>query len=386
MRHFAWLLVGTIFLASCSTAAEESQGRLAVVDNGNVVVMDPDGGNRIAVTDSPSSGAGTAFYFQPTWSPDGTLLAFSEISPTTRLHIASPDDGTASSVAVDTLPFYLSWSDTNTLATLRNGANGLRLETTTQESLEDGVTLVDEGAPLYFSWEPGGERLATHIGTDRLELNDGGTLQPLGPTPGDFQAPYWSAAGIVGVVQDGRDQKLMVTTADGTSTPLARTLGSTYLVSTQDGSRIAAQVAAGQQDGLSVLYQETPVLPSDQLVVVDSDGGVTVVTESPVLAFSWSPDGDRLLVLDLVDAGVGRWQVWSNDTLEEIVRFGLESSFVRDLLPFFDQYAQSVSFWSPDGTAFAVPGSIDGQPGIWVQEIGEPPVRVSDGTWVAWSN
>ena len=386
MRSLVWLLLGTLFMASCTAADEDTAGRLVVVDDGNVIVKDPDGGNRIDVPESPSSGPERAFYFQPTWSPDGTLLAFSEISPATRLHIASPDDGIMSSLDLGTLPFYMSWSDTNTLATLRNGDNGLRLETTTRESLAEGLEPVDEGQPLYFSWEPSGERLVTHIGIDRLELNEDGARQPLGPVPGDFQAPHWTDAGIVAVAQDGLDQKLAVISADGTSIPLARTPGPTYLVPTGDGSRVAAQVAGGEPDGLSVLFQEIPVLPTNQLVVADSDGTVTVVSESPVLAFFWSPAGDRLLLLDLVDSGEMRWQVWSGEVLEELVRFEFEPSFVRDLLPFFDQYAQSMSLWAPDGTAFAFPGSIDGEAGIWVQELGEPPVLVSDGTWVAWSS
>lgn len=386
MRSILWLLLGAFLVSSCSTDAEGSTGRLAVVDDGRVVVMDPDGSNRVDMTDTPDSGPGRAFYFQPTWSPDGTLLAFSEVSPVIRLYIASPGDGTIASLEVDTLPFYMSWSDRNTLATLRNGASGLRLETTTPETIEGGLTLIDEGAPLYFSWEPGGQRLATHIGTDRLELNEDGAGQPLGPAPGEFQAAAWSDAGIVAVAESGRDQQLSVVTPDGTAKPLARTLGPTYVVATSDGSSIATQVLSGQSNGRSVLYQEIPVLPPNRLVVIDEEGTVTEVTDSPVLAFFWSPGGDRLLLLDTVESGEARWQVWSNDTLEEVVRFGLDASFVRDLLPFFDQYAQSVSLWSPDGTAFAFPGSIDGQAGIWVQELGEEPRRVSDGSWVAWSS
>jgi Tol biopolymer transport system component len=134
------------------------------------------------------------------------------------------------------------------------------------------------------------------------------------------------------------------------------------------------------------MYQPTPALPSNQLVVAESDGTITVVSDSPALAFFWSPTGERLLVLDLVDSGEARWQVWSDGELEEVVRFELEPSFARDLLPFFDQYAQSMSLWSPDGSAFAFPGSIDGEAGIWVQKLGEEPTRVSAGTWVAWSN
>ena len=60
---------------------------------------------------------------------------------------------------------------------------------------------------------------------------------------------------------------------------------------------------------------------------------------------------------------------------------------LRDLVPFFDQYAQSMTLWSPDGSAFAFPGVVDGEDGIWVQELaGADPRRIAGGSWVAWSS
>jgi Tol biopolymer transport system component len=60
---------------------------------------------------------------------------------------------------------------------------------------------------------------------------------------------------------------------------------------------------------------------------------------------------------------------------------------LRDLVPFFDQYAQSMTLWSPDGTAFAFPAAVNGEAGIWRQDLsGGDPIRVAGGSWVAWSN
>jgi hypothetical protein len=53
------------------------------------------------------------------------------------------------------------------------------------------------------------------------------------------------------------------------------------------------------------------------------------------------------------------------------------------------QYAQSMSLWSPDGSAFAYPGiSEDGQEGIWIQSArpDRAPVLVADGDFVACSS
>ena len=62
--------------------------------------------------------------------------------------------------------------------------------------------------------------------------------------------------------------------------------------------------------------------------------------------------------------------------------FAPSEPFVTGLLPFFPQYAQSMTLWSPDSLSFAYPT----RDGIWVQELdGGDPVKVTEGSWVAWS-
>jgi hypothetical protein len=124
------------------------------------------------------------------------------------------------------------------------------------------------------------------------------------------------------------------------------------------------------------------------LVVVDSQEGNFVEVESATaIAFSWDPSGQRLLILEVTDAGGFRWRVWEGGQSTVFTDFLPAPGFLRDLVPFFDQYAQSMTLWSPGGTAFVYPGSVAGVEGIWLQDLeGSDPVRVSGGTWVAWSN
>ncbi len=70
----------------------------------------------------------------------------------------------------------------------------------------------------------------------------------------------------------------------------------------------------------------------------------------------------------------------------EYPEFLPHGSFVREVLPFFPQYAQSLNLWSPDSTAFAYAGEVEGERGIWIKDLSEARPRfVVEGTWVAWS-
>ena len=57
-------------------------------------------------------------------------------------------------------------------------------------------------------------------------------------------------------------------------------------------------------------------------------------------------------------------------------------------MPFFDQFAQSVTPWSPDSDRFVYPGiGIDDARGIFVQvaEPGVAPELIADGILAFWS-
>jgi TolB protein len=149
-------------------------------------------------------------------------------------------------------------------------------------------------------------------------------------------------------------------------------------VASPDGERIAYQV-----------LEEESALP---LTVIDLDTGESVeVTDAPIAAYFWSPDGQRLLFLQPErdeDQIWFRWGVWDGTSSFLLPRFVPSLLFLRDYLQFFEQYAQSISLWSPDGSAFAYPGMNEaGEEGIWIQSAqpDRAPVLVADGDFVAWS-
>jgi hypothetical protein len=116
-------------------------------------------------------------------------------------------------------------------------------------------------------------------------------------------------------------------------------------------------------------------------------GQMSQVVGSPSIGLFWSPDGESLLVLD---PSVGAPEIavllWRGGEVTELSRIAPHPSLITDVLRFFDQYGQSLQVWSPDSAAFALPGAIDEEPGIWIHLVaGGDPVNVADGSWVAWS-
>jgi hypothetical protein len=59
---------------------------------------------------------------------------------------------------------------------------------------------------------------------------------------------------------------------------------------------------------------------------------------------------------------------------------------VGELVPFFDQYAQSVQFWSDSGEFVAFPASVDGQPVVIVYNTTTATeTTIEDATWSSWA-
>jgi len=164
---------------------------------------------------------------------------------------------------------------------------------------------------------------------------------------------------------------------------LARFDGGITFVVSPDGERVAYQVI---RDGPSLAVP---------LSVIDRENGTTrrVATEySP--AFFWSPDGTKLLSLrpEVEERLVFRWNVWEDGSSFSTERFVPSLELSRDYLQFFEQYAQSMTLWSPDGTAFVYAGQQvesgeSGESGIWIQPatLGTAPIRVADGVVASWS-
>jgi TolB protein len=117
------------------------------------------------------------------------------------------------------------------------------------------------------------------------------------------------------------------------------------------------------------------------------------LTDNPVMAFFWSPDGSKLafLALEAVNGRVGtRWYVWDGAATRQYAAFYPSRVLLRDYLPYFDQYAQSHRLWSPDGSAFVFAGVLaNGESGIWLQHVDEEgaavPVSLGPGEFATWS-
>jgi TolB protein len=88
------------------------------------------------------------------------------------------------------------------------------------------------------------------------------------------------------------------------------------------------------------------------------------------------------------DPTAHRWHLWDGDATTPIGPTFLPSpTYLREYMPFFGQYAQTMTLWSPDGGSFAFPGLIGDRAGVWVQDLDadEPTFVVADGSVVAWS-
>jgi len=395
-RTTLMLALALVMVGACSSSDDEVAplgppvDRLVVVDGSEVVTMTPDGADRTVIHDGEG-----AVPFQPIWSHDGEQIAFSSITDGTDFSVsvaAADGSGVVSDEAIANV-FYMQWSpSSDRLGTLRNHVEGgvaLDVVTVGEDGLE--TTEVDDGDSYYFVWSPDGADMAVHVGSGRFETWIDGEFDSIEDTPASFQAPIWTDEGIYGVRKT--DGSVMVTRydPDGEGEDLVEVAGPTSFHVSPDGRRIVLQ-SLSSADGVEVAWRVQPAvdqrLPGNRVYVVDVESGeVTEVMNRLVTGFWWSPDGERLAILYLPEGSRSRmiWRFWEDGTLTDGPEFTPLSTWVTDLIPFVDQYNRSMTPWSPDSGSLAFPGTIDGDPGIWVTEIDGETTKVSDGTWVAWS-
>lgn len=392
-KRMFWCIALGLLLASCNQAADTTTttepdqtvpagpGRLVVLDEtGNVVVLDPDGETGVAITDD--AGPNSATYFQPVWDPGGTRLAWGQIDGDGfSVAINDADTGETTTIATDNLAFYTSWSpDGASLGALHNGTTGVVFIMIDVGAASSAV--LDEDAPFYFSWSPQSDQVVTHAGTERVEyLGVDGSSEPLAPTGPDYLAPHWTDRGVLHVT----DGQLILEDSDG-RTVVAEVTGFSNFVANPAGTLVALQSTAGGGSIEVGLGAATSVSGTDLVVVDVESGDVATVSSDPAAGFFWSPDGASLLVFQIGEGELVPL-VWNRDGTTEYTGYQPPATMIRDTLPFFPQYAQSVRFWSPDSSRFAFSGEIEDESGVWVQDLsGDAPTRVSGGSWVAWSS
>jgi Tol biopolymer transport system component len=268
----------------------------------------------------------------------------------------------------------------------------------------------------------------THVGGTRADDRDArlallapqsnNTPQAIAAAPGQFQAPQWSHTGkILYSTLDGSEQAIALSDATGSEgRKIATYRGRASFALSPDDSSVAYIVTAPQVQ----LAHFGPVR------VVDASGeNSRLVSQEPALAFLWSPDSQKLAYLTVQVsendsnfefdapapplaasspdefAGGARsdqggevrlqlhWRVWDRaaNTSRIVATFVPTSSFLN-MVPYFDQYANSSTFWSPDSQSlvYTTRDTTDGGAVYIADAVGsDAPRKVGDGVIAYWS-
>jgi hypothetical protein len=396
------LLLGIALVASACTTSQDQDASTLVPETsttvpvqteppallitdaaGAVVVIQED--RTVVETFEPPTGAR---YSQPIWASSDVIVYAQAGTGDNRLEATGLGEDSIWSVELDTPPFYYLAapdSDNTTVVSLRNNAEGPGLVIERISNQAGPQTIADE-APFYASWNPNDGRLASHVGDSRLDITSTST-ETIDTNASGFQAPVWLSSGLITLRTRGEDTYLTRWSEDSFQ-DIAKVRGAARFVGSGDSVAIVTggDIATG---GLQAVAQALPTITSGVLTVVDLEQGTfTSVTSDPSPMFQWDPAGEQLLYVTFVDdpAPALVWHVWNDGTITDFEPHVPEPSWFGTVAPFFDQYAQSISLWSPDGSAFAYPALVNDEARILVQHLdGTAPLDLAAGNWVTWS-
>lgn len=266
----------------------------------DICLIDPD--NPAAVRNLTNSGAGL-FYYNPTWSPDGSKLAFIRLLNGTRnIFVMAPfvsgAGGLAKPVTEYTDGSYvqnLAWSPDGTEIAFQRGNSEANYEVLVANS--DGTTAV----PLKIaehgqhpSWAPDGGKIAYSYGEQVYLRNaDASAAATMLPNGGGHD-PVWSPDGAliafdgINTAQKAPFSDVHIVSATGGGTPVvvpSNYTQWTFLSWAPGGSKLAYRSTQSNAGYARVVDRSGA---SDHPLA----GAGTVGMHGPA---SWSPDGGRVV-------------------------------------------------------------------------------------------
>ncbi len=401
-----------------------SPGKIVAIDNQrNIVLIDPRTRARLELTKDGDGGV-TREYDNPTWSPDSKYVAFVSYAaennrPSASLFSIRADGSQLTSLfnTDSDFPLYLYWSPNSqhmSFLTQKERSLSLRIA---QPGKRDSAQELENGSPLYWAWSPDSRTLLMHIGgaqgdtrearVSLLNWQSNPNPQKLNLGPASFQSPQWSPDGkqvLFAVSENAQQDILKVADARGEN---AKTV-------VEYSGRIAfAWSPLGNQIAYIATPRNIPLPTFDRLRLVNADGTrprELSAEDERALAFFWSPDGKYLAFLvptDSPNEPSGKQETARplNQDAELYFRLRVlevESGKVRttvtftptgrfiSLLPFFDQYARSITFWSPDSQSIVYSArdpNIEENGTVWTVRVkeGSRPEQIGDGIVAFWS-
>lgn len=368
-------------------------GRLLVIQaSGRLINMKPDGTNRLTVAEADDAVAERSL---PAWSPNGDRVAWVDRFADEQIFlvIATASGEALSRFKLALVPGYIAWRPTGDMIAFI-GDDGRANQVLRILDIASGeVSHLEDGAPLYFDWDPDGEFLLVHSAGTLSRIPVDGSEVAVLPPDGEFRVPVIEGEDMVVGFNRDIGEALSVANLEGEvdldliryATPMAFTANGDGLVAILSKGSSANQELSGEVDvGLPIL------LPNNLQVIDRNTGVVSQLAEGEGVAWFFSRDGSSLAYLmeETVDEVQRlRWSLWDGNASTEMSFFSPSGRFGRDFLAFFDQFSRNTTLWSPDDSAIVYAGgtSID-DAGIWVQRVDSPePVRVAVGEAVSWS-
>lgn len=386
------------------------QNQIAFVGNDrDIWLVSPDGENLRRIT---SDGRGYSF---PTWAPDDRRLAF--IGPsqadTPSLYVSPVDNGQPDIVydKPASAPFYLYWAPNGTSLTfLTQEVSGLALQLVDVANPEANRTM-SEGAPFYWVWAPDSRQLLMHVGGSRafskeahlsfLDNSADAERVELDLAPGQFQAPIWAPDGnniYYIAAEEGIESIYRMQAATLERKAVTKLDGVAFMVLSPTDQHIAY-----------LQFERGTRIPFGKPYLVDTDGSnQKLLAEFLIASMYWAPNGQKLALLGFTRSNEGpsakvdglaaplpqeaqlRWWIYDveAETLEPLTSFSPTTSFLQ-IVPFFDQYHLSLTFWSPDSRYFVVTKreNEEGNGTVWVYDTTEEEEarQVGQGTMAVWS-
>ena len=404
--------------AACSSAAPASQRIVFVDSDFALFTVDVDGSDvrpmvspdaEQASPDTEQTPASErVYYFWPTTSPAGDVVAASR-SPGTEegsgsaLVLFSAEGGGEQVVQTavpgplrgiaSTAPHYAQWSSDGRYLTFLppvEGARDMEMFVASESDFSRPLLLVN-GAPIYHAWAPDGTAVLIHHQGRMLRYTPGGQrLEDLGEDSLLYRTPAVSPDGtryasITYLPNDAAPMLVVSSVAGGEVQPLLEVDGPTdFLWSPSD-----ELIAVATQSRNATFYH-------DVLELVDVETGERrVIMQREVVAFYWSPNGQRLAIVHGSSDLALQWSVV--DVATEVVlttAFYIPSPEYFTQLSFFDQYAYSHSPWSPDSSSLVFAGKVPATPDVvpealnqvYVLDVdsGGEPVAIAEGALAFW--